>query len=170
MAEAFVIISDPSPRALARRLRELGREFRSWRPAWRAALPYVARGVHGNLTSQGSSLSSPWPPLQPATLRRKARMGQSRGMLIGTGASIADPLSGGGASVEISATRMRYGIPGLVPNVQHFGSSKRRIPARRFMAWTPAMENAVLVQMDALAKQLLAVASQRIGGDKRGTR
>ncbi len=163
---SFVVIIDPSPRAIARRLRELGREFRSWRSAWRQVLPYLVRGVEENFASQGARNGAPWPALKPGTLRRKARMGQNRGALIGTGENVAAPLHGGGA-VTMTATKLRYGISSKVANIQQHGS-KRGLPPRRFMDWNRQMEAATTAALDAYARQLIGVASAKIDGDARG--
>lgn len=158
MPATFTLIADPSPRAIAKQLRSLGREFRSWRPAWHAAAPLVARGLHDNVLRRGSTIGETWAPLKAATERRKARLGRNRGPLIGTGASILDPLAGGSARVVLTASKMKIGVPGVAANVQHFGSEKRRIPARRFMDWSPPMEAAVKTAMDLHARKLIADA------------
>lgn len=169
MPATFVLIADPSPRAIAQRLRVLGREFRSWRPAWRAAAPLVVRGLGLNLTRQGSPLGEPWAPLRPNTLRRRARLGQQRTILIATGEHIAGPLARGG-SVNISTTRMRIGVPrSRVGTVQHSGSAKRRIPARPVFSFSPPMEAAVRAAMETHARDLLARAERDIAALRRGT-
>lgn len=196
----YTIIADPSPRAIAQRLRTLGREFRTWRPAWRASAPLVARGIRENLLGQGGPIGESWEPLKPDTLKRKNRLGRNRGPLIASGSSILNPLTtinvtGGGApqgrdtrgrftgggktsapdgmgsaAVVLSATRMKVGLAGAVPNIQHFGSKRRGIPARRYMDWSTPMERAVLAAMNAYARQLIAQASAAINSDRRGLR
>lgn len=163
MSVSFTILADPSPRAIARELRALGREFRTWRPAFRAMAPYLARGLAGNLSTAGGSIGAHWAPLRPDTLQRKARLGRDRRVLVGTGATFAEPLASGGA-IKLSAVRMRIGVPsGKVAGVQTYGSRKRGIPARSVLGWTAAMQHAAELEMERYAREMLRRAADSIG-------
>lgn len=169
-AQTFTIIADPSPRALSKAIKQLGRDVRSWRPAWRAAAPYLARGIAANITGRGGLNGAAWAPLKPGTVRRKMRLGQNRGPLIGTGANILDPFTGGSAVVDMTATRMKVGVANKIANIQHHGSTKRGIPARRFVDWNRPMEAAVMRAMDVHARAMIAKVAARIDSDRRGVR
>lgn len=159
MPVTLTFIADPSPRAIAQRLRGLKREFRSWRPAWRAAAPLLARGLAQSLAEQGAPIGASWAPLRPETVARKARLGRSRSALVGTGETFAAPLGRGGL-VSMSATRLRVGVPRtVVASVHAAGSASRHIPKRTVFAFSPPMEAAVLAAMNAWARELLARAA-----------
>lgn len=163
MTASITLFADPSPRAIARVIKGLGRSLRTWRPAFKAVLPYVAQGIRDNIRSRGASVGSPWARLATSTLRRKARLGQTRGPLIGSGENIDKPLNGG-AIVKLSATRMSYGVKGLVANVQHFGRKKGDLPPRRYMAWNASMEAVLHLAMERHAQKLLTIAREQMAG------
>lgn len=154
---------DPSPRAIAKQMRFLGREFRSWRPAWRQALPWIVAGVRENFRSEGSTLGDPWEPLARATWRRKLAAGQGGGPLVGTGTNILNPISGGGV-VQMTATRLRYGLTSSIANIQHHGTKDGRLPGRRFVAWSPVMEAATMRALEQYARYLLRKAASMMRG------
>lgn len=163
MPGTFTMIANPSHRAISSIVKDLGREFRSWRPAFKAMAPFVLRGIDENVRSQGRTIGAQWAPLAASTQRRKARLGRGRGPLIGTGENIADRTSSGsGVTLKITATKMKLGLDGLVANVAHFGRKNGRQPPRRFVDWSPAMEAAALAAMEAHGRRLVAKASARM--------
>lgn len=165
----FVMIANPSHRAIAKVMGDLGRKFRTWRPAFKAMAPFVLKGIDENVRAQGRTIGETWAPLAASTQRRRARLGRGRGPLIDTGAHIAHRTgSGSGVTIKMTATKMKLGLDGLIPNVQHFGRRDGKLPARRFMDWNPMMEAAALTAMEAHSRRLIAEAAAQIERLARG--
>jgi phage gpG-like protein len=141
--------------ASAAALRQLGRQVADFRPAWQEARGPLAQGLARNLDSQGGALGVRWPP-------RVTR--SSRPPLVRTGRLRATIGSATLGTRTLTSRRLVLGPDQRYQFVQHYGSEKRRIPARPFLGWTEAMVRAVEDAVGRHVERQLETARRALGG------
>lgn len=117
-------------------LRSLGKESRDLRSVWKKLLPILAQELGAAVRSEGAAIGQRWPQLAADTLARKRRLGRGRAALIGTGRLLSQLTSPSRAKASLTKRRLKVGPRERYMFVMHYGSKRRGIPARPFVAWT----------------------------------
>lgn len=151
----------PSVKTIHAAMKELDGDLGDWKSVWRQMIPICAAETSRNITSKGSNLGVNWPALSQATLRKKSRSGE-RAALVASGRLLRIMGSNKGKR-SITKRKMAFGTPGSdrYMYVQHFGSKKRRIPARNYLGITPRIEKSAEKLMQRHANAVLRATARK---------
>lgn len=115
----------------------------------------IIKGIQRNIESGVSLNETPLPALEPATLKRKARLGQSLKTLVATGTLRTSffKMDKGKNAVVISIRPVRYNIGGYL----QIEGIKTRLGRKyfNFFGISTTMENAAVTYMRAKLQKLL---------------
>lgn len=108
----FIDVQIIGEKAAATKLNLLGAKAENATPAFIAIRALLLAGHARQFQTKGDFLGTPWAPLAPSTLERKAREGQSPEVLNATGA-LAEALGGGAGKVGTAGKSFaRAGVSG----------------------------------------------------------
>lgn len=152
----------PTPEKVRRVFGELPRRLQDWRPAWHRLKPFLPAGLAEVIESEGTLLGERWAPLSEAYARRKALEGHGRTMFVHSGRLLGSlhAARGGGTLSKTQLSyypRERYGF------VLHRGGGKSKVPARRWIGWTPEMTERAVAALERRADELLAQTAAQLG-------
>ena len=160
---AFKVEVDPSPAAIARAYRGIGKEFSDWRPAWQKLVPQLQKGIRQNFATQGGALGSRWKPNDPAYDVRPKKQGKAQLVLTG---EMMQAFTGRQTVQEMGKGRLVFGsdeIPqARSTNFGRGGINDRTSPKRMFFAWSKQMSNSMLGILDDHTKALLLQLADKI--------
>lgn len=106
------------------------------RPALRQVRDVMESGIKHQFASQGSYFGTPWAPLKPTTLAKKAQKGEDLRTLRATGALEASLSGGKGKRRGVTRTSARTGTSIFYGRFAQSGT--KRQPARKIVGMSKA--------------------------------
>ena len=127
MARLELTFSIEGEKQLLRRLNDVNKDFKNWRPEFEKTGRFLVRTFERNFDTQGKELGEPWKPLSSATLKQKKRAGYPATSLVRSG-SLRKGFRSRGTNSEVV-------IGNVVSYFQYHQSNKprRKIPRRIMM-------------------------------------
>lgn len=130
-----------------RQMRGIAKRSKNVTPAWPRVGSYLSAAERRQFATEGAYMGTPWQPLAPSTVARKAARGfGGRKILVETGA-MRSGFTGRPMDIETySAQQALFGSAGQVARWQHFGThrnGKQAIPPRTIMKVTPVIAHGV---------------------------
>lgn len=164
MVGEFKVTVNPSMKALARIIKNLGPKYKDWRPAWRKVLPIMASEMANNLRSEGAPIGARWTPLKQATLERKMREGLTSAALVASSLLLNTISSKTKGRRSLTRSKVSFGPNKLYQLIQQFGVRSRGVKGRRYMGLTTHLIEQTMLAMNNHSANLLAQASREISG------
>lgn len=149
----------PSPLKFFDGIQSIKTKLRDFRKVWKQLLPIFGSEMARTIREAGSPVGATWAPHSPASI---TRFGAKQHALLQNKGRLLRTVYRDGKQ-KLTKNVLRYGPKRRSDFVQHFGSQKRKIPSRPFVALTQPMSNAARALMDQQVARILAEASAMIG-------